>query len=339
MGIIPFLTFENQVRKIEDKNIIIDDDKKCIENLKNHSYYSLINGYKRFFLDNTESDKMIEHTNFNHFIQCKLLDIDIHSILFKYIQIVEQGFRTRLAYIIAREFGTDDTQYVSLENYNNTNKREQVINSMKSVINAPHKSSYSFYFKKIKKPIASIPPWILLQDIEFNTVIQLYEILPDNLRKEIRSQYIELNENYHRENPHFIKALHFIREYRNIFAHSKRNFSEKMSHSVHKKILLQKFNVSFIEQLHFTNNYSKSLAAIILLMLSFLNDDSLKSRLVMELYHLIISFGYVENEINLTGKKIFNGQTIYDLLDLPTNFFTYLAEWVPDIIPLPFNRI
>ena len=41
MSTIPFKSFEDQIKKIRDKNILIDkkDESRIIEILKNHSYY------------------------------------------------------------------------------------------------------------------------------------------------------------------------------------------------------------------------------------------------------------------------------------------------------------
>ena len=42
----PFLTYEQQIQKLKDKGLTIDNDNRAIELLKKHSYFALISGYK-----------------------------------------------------------------------------------------------------------------------------------------------------------------------------------------------------------------------------------------------------------------------------------------------------
>lgn len=41
----PFLTYEQQIQKLKDKGLTIDNDDDAIELLKKHSYFALISGY------------------------------------------------------------------------------------------------------------------------------------------------------------------------------------------------------------------------------------------------------------------------------------------------------
>lgn len=318
--IIPFQTYLEQITKIRNKNIEIleSNEDKVISKLKNHSYYSLINGYKPIFLKHDEKDVMLDNTRFEHLYACKILEMDLSTILLKYIMVVEQGFRTRVAYVIAREFGTDDTIYTLESNYTNSaGKRNQAIKALLEVVNNPNKNSYSYYFKNVRIPNASIPPWIAIQDMEFHKVIFLYQSLPEHLRNEIRRDYLNIHTPTPKENILFINSMHFIREYRNIFAHSKRNFQEKISHDVDKKI----FNNSICHPIENTikfneNNKVKNLHACILLTFSYLQDSFLETRLTGDLLTLFLSNDYVKN-IKFTGNDIFNGKNIYNILELP----------------------
>lgn len=325
MDVIPYKSFEEQIEKIKNKNIHFEEQESetVIARVKNHSYYSLINGYKEFFLVNGESDWMLDGTRFNHFYVCKNIEMDFSSIMLKYTQIVEQGFRNRVAHIIAREFTTDDQVYLLEDNYSNHYKKRKTLAKMREIRDSPHNNSYSYYFKNDKN--ASIPPWILLQDLDFYYVISLYQCLNEDLRMEIRKDYITIDTSYSHENREFANSMHFIREYRNIFAHSKRNFKEKISYSLKYKFYNQcSFNNIMVQSDFDSRRKSKSLLACIVLVMSYMNDDFLKKRLFTDIYKMFLEDDYVDKD--LKGRVLFNTKTIYDFLGLPDNFILLLAE-------------
>lgn len=320
MDLIPYKTYEEQLDSISDKNILLDTDQeeRDILRLKNHSYYSLINGYKSFFLTNDFPDWMVDGSTFDQFYFLRTLEMDLGAILLKYLQVVEQGFRTRVSHIVAREHTTDDQLYVKKTNFINTTHRLKTINAMKEVRDYPSKNSYSHYFKNIKK--VSIPPWILIQDLEFAKVIYLYEMLDDAFRKEIRQEYITHDSSYTQEHKQFTNTMHFIREYRNIFAHSKRNFKEKINFSIDYRIGQQCFLSSLMGNVsYYVQGKSKSLYMCILLVLSYLQDDFLRRRFLNELYEMFLKEEYINEK--LEAKNLFNNITIYSYFDLPNTFF------------------
>lgn len=77
--IIPFKTWEQQLEQIRKKNIELNEEFKSeyIKILKNHSYYSLINGYKPIFLKDGKKDEMIDETRFDYFYISKIIEMDL----------------------------------------------------------------------------------------------------------------------------------------------------------------------------------------------------------------------------------------------------------------------
>lgn len=324
--IIPYYSYEDQLKiKISDKEIDINKAPENINilRLKNHSYYSLINGYKHHFLLPNETDKMIPNTSFEHFYACKMLEMDIGAIYLKYLLVIEQGFRTRVAHIIAREFSTDEEKYILEANYKNSNNLlSDVLNSMKAILERPNDNSYSWYFRKNN---CSIPPWILLQDLDFYNVVSLYLCLPDKLRTEIRDDYLPTGQNIPQHNLNFSNSMHLLREYRNIFAHSKRNFKEKIKYSVK----LSYFRIFPCNSINIPGNFdsslnSKSLYTCTLFIIEYLKDTALINRFINDMFYLFIKDGYIGE--NFEGNPIFNGKTVYEILDLPKDFFQKITQ-------------
>lgn len=331
--IIPFKSWEQQLEQIRKKNIDLNEEFKSeyIKILKNHSYYSLINGYKPIFLKDGKKDEMIDETKFDYFYISKIIEMDLSSILLKYLLVIEQGIRTRVSYVIAREFGTDDTVYTNPDLYqNHRHKNKQaVLDVLDEIILQPHSQSYSFYFSNQREPRASIPPWILLQDIDFYRVIQLYNILPTTLQKEIRSDYIRCNDKNSAESTEFSDTLNFLREYRNLFAHSKRNFKEKIKNSARRRTCLNSYFPNLFSEISFENHRNKDLVTCLYLVFAFLNDDFLRGRLLNDLLTLFSLDSYIEKG-SLTPKKLFSGKTAFDILELPIDVIDKLARNLND---------
>lgn len=327
MDTIPYKSFEEQLENIKDKNIYVNnyDNDIALNRLKNHPYYSLVNGYKPHFVAQGETDIMRDGSDFNHFYAVKILEMDLSAILLKYLQVIEQGFRTRISHIIAREFTTDDQKYLEKSNYVNNRQKHKTLIYFNKLRENPNVNSYSYYFKEEKK--TAIPPWILLQDADFYRIINLYSCLPEKLRSEVRSEYMTPT-NSKKENIHFANSMQLLREYRNIYAHSKRNFNEKINYSLDFSITAylktqKMFNRNFFDQ----QGKGKGLNVVIPLIFSYLNDHFLFFRLENELKNLFINDGYIDQNFN--GVHIFNDLSIYDVLELPEDFFIKIEESYP----------
>lgn len=326
MEIIPYKTYKEQIELIQSKNIFINSHEKniTIKRLKNHSYYSLINGFKPHFVIDKNPDIMESGTTFNQFYGIKILEMDLSAILLKYLQVIEQGFRTRLSHIIAKEFTTNDNEYLDNTCYvNSSGRKYKTLRNFRVLRDRPHTNSYSYYFKNNKE--VSIPPWILLQDANFFDVINLYSCLPDDLRDKVRKEYI-FPTDLPKENILFADSMQLIREYRNIYAHSKRNFDEKINYSLDYKFSSYLKTHELFEKSFFDSKQKgKALNVVIPLIFSYLNDSFLFNRLYNELFNLFINDGYIDHKF--VGKPIFNGQTIYDVLKFDNNFFNKIQKY------------
>lgn len=321
--IIPFCSIDDQITKIREKNIEILDSEVDQSKLwlQKYSYYTLVNGYKNIFLKPKESDLMDGHPKFLSFYICHSIYTDISHLLLKYLIYVESALRTNISYVVARDYSTEEARYLNKNNYIKktplgTYGRNRLINDMTDILKCPHKNSYSYYYKVTKN--SEVPPWILFMDLEFYKVISLYANLNNNLRTEIQSFFwhdIKIEES--EANKIFFNSMNLLREYRNIFAHGKRNFKEKITYSVDLELLSMFYDSSYIDINEFENDQSKSLYSCILLLMAYLADEHMKTRFYSELFILFNDF--VDKMGN--GTQILEDITIFDVLNLPKDFY------------------
>lgn len=280
-----------------------------------------MNGYKRIFLKPEEKDVMDGNPKFEYFYLCHSIYTDISHIILKYIIYIENALRTNLSYIIAREYSTEESKYINRKNFItktpiDTISIQKLIRDLEEYLKNPHKNSFSSYYKYSKN--AEIPPWILFMDIEFFKIITLYAYLNNSLRTEIRDFFwrdVEVDPS--KANKIFFNSMNFLREYRNIFAHGKRNFKEKINHSVDYELLSAFYDNSYFDMMEFDNYQSKSLYSCILLIMAYLVDENMKVRFYSELFMLIEPYVNQDGQ----GKKMFGDTSIFDVLNLPEDFF------------------
>ncbi|MGX7091225.1 Abi family protein [Hutsoniella sourekii] len=321
---VPALSLEKQLEKIESKNIIISDDKSAKGFLLNHSYYSIINGYKRHFLIPGEKDKMYDGTNFDHFVELYFLDTDLTEVIFKYILFVEKSVRTRLAYTIAMEISDSEREYLKRSLYMNTRgTRGSTLEQIERTIRNCKQDSVTYYFKHNK---ANIPPWIVVQDLSFATTIHWYDMLEDNLKSLITKDYFarsNLREDF--QDTFFFYTLHFLREFRNKIAHGKIHFEEKTKHHLHLESSKHFFNYTLYDDETIASNQSgKDLYAAISIICGFLLDKKVAEKFITDLFNTFDK--YIDIHTGNVTHTI-NDKTIYELFNLPENLFYRISDY------------
>lgn len=322
---VPFHEYETLIEIIKDKNIVVEDENNTIISLKNHSYYSLINGYKKYFLKADESDEMIDGTSFTDFTSIYYLYSDISSLVFKYILYIEKSLRSRLSHIVAREFGVHQIQYLDRTNYKDyKNLRVRTLKDIEEVINNCKSTSVTHYFKENKQ---NVPPWIIVQDISFNDVISWSNILPKDLKNELLSDFFSNSKLYeHFQETFFHHSFHFLREYRNIAAHGKRDFKEKIRNYLNEKSSIHFFDSALLKQDDLDKNRGlQDLLAAINLILMYTQDITVIYKFIDEFILLIIPF--VDKD-NFSPTRLINQKSVYQILDLPEDIMDRIAKYI-----------
>ena len=325
---ISALTLEEQIQKIIEKNIIISNKEEVKWALKNHSYYSLINGYKRHFLADGETDKMIDGTNFNDFLKVYYLDNDLTEVIFKYILYVEKSLRARLAYEIAMQIGDSETIYLDRKHYKDTRKtRGYILNDIEKTIRNCRDESVTKYFKDNKQ---NIPPWIIVQDLSFSTIIGWLDILPYEIQNNIREDFFEHSHLYSKyQSAFFYNSLNFLREFRNKIAHGKIHFEEKTRHYLHVKSGIHFFNNTFYTDDTISNNPTgKDLYAAIALICGLTLDRNVAQRFSTDLFSTFSKYINTENgEVIAT----INGKSVYQIFNLPIDILERMTVYYKSI--------
>ncbi|WP_434337906.1 Abi family protein [Mycoplasma capricolum] len=233
-----FKTFQEQIEILKSRGLIISNEQKAIEILKQENYYNIVNGYKDLFLkkslDNNQ-DIFIENTNFDELYSLFLFDRELRSILLKYILIFERDFKTTIAYNFSKKYNKNNRidSYLYPENYKDN--YIDVLNFI-STINQTIvlKSEKTDYIKHYIKQYGHAPLWVVVNILSFGNMVYMFRILKDDDSNNIILFYVNrfLEQNNKENNlwfksESFLSLLKILNIVRNVCAHEERMYNIK----------------------------------------------------------------------------------------------------------------
>ena len=110
-----FKTLDEQIDILKNKGLVIDDIDSAKSILLRENYFFL-SGYRHLFLD-SDNRTYLEGTNFRELYAMFTFDRQIRNIIFKNILIVENNLKSILAYIMSKNHGFKENNYLNPHNY------------------------------------------------------------------------------------------------------------------------------------------------------------------------------------------------------------------------------
>lgn len=102
----PFKTYEDLIKILQYKVLKICDENLAKKFLKRENYYSVINGYKSLFLDNSfESETFKQSTKIEEIFSLFLMDRELKKLLFYEIIKAETFLKSITAHNFYKKFG------------------------------------------------------------------------------------------------------------------------------------------------------------------------------------------------------------------------------------------
>lgn len=104
-------TIDEQIEKLQSRNIKIEDIEKAKEQLLDIGYYRL--GFYLFPFEESypnrenRTHKMKPNTSFDDAVKLYYFDFDLRNLLLRYTSRIEVAFRTYLTYYISNNFRTN----------------------------------------------------------------------------------------------------------------------------------------------------------------------------------------------------------------------------------------
>ena len=218
----PFKTYDQQIKILKDKyHLLIENEDLAKQLLSTFSYYDLVNGYKDILMEN---EHYIPGTSIEQVHIFHMINKDFQSILFKYSVYIENAYKNSLAYLLSKNFGVHQDEYLNFSNFiNPKNKKdrmskEKTLSKIKKTIDNTYTGNPTKFYRKKHN---HIPPWIIFKNVSFGDSIDLYRQLKSKDKKELLGMLI----NYSgypisTSNIPMLEALTIVRKFRNVIAHN-----------------------------------------------------------------------------------------------------------------------
>ena len=298
-----FKTLDEQIAILKAKNLVIDDYDYAKDILLRENYF-FVSGYRHLFVKSPVEKNYIDNTNFRELYAMFYFDRQLRNIIFKNILIVENNMKSILSYIMSKNHGFKEQNYLNPNNFIKDNKRSKQVNDLLKKmhrqirVNGKQHSATSHYINNY----GYIPLWVVVKVLSFGIVGELYTILKPEDQKEIADVFkVTVND--------LLDFLPILANYRNLCAHEDicyehRTQKEINNNKYHDLLEIPKMDGEYI--------YGKNdLFSLILILKYILSQDD---------------FTLMLNEISyevdlLAGRlKVINITKVLDQMGFPLNY-------------------
>lgn len=282
----PFKTIDEQLEILKSRGLTISSPSMAKHLLLTYSYYDLINGYKDVFMPN---DKFVPGTVLEDLFAFAYIDKSIQALTMKYGLMAEVKFKTHLAYVLSKNIGVHENDYLNPKYY------KAKINKNLSFLHIKAEINKQLDITKAKQPTRHylkhhnhVPPWILLKNISLGTSINLFKCLNSKNKAEVANLLIPEQTISTKEKIEFIStAMEGIRKFRNYAAHSLNFVKCRTTYNIPGETLYQllpKGTVRIYRKkiCHKDKVAIKGIFGIILAMYIILADDLICSSMIHE---------------------------------------------------------
>lgn len=294
-----FLTYEEQIAKLKEKNLVIENEEYAISMLKKLSYFNLINGYKKPF---KEADgKYKAGTRFEDIMSLYKFDDKLRNIFLNNILIVEIHMKSLISYHFCDEYGACQEEYLSPSNYNPqpqyAEQISELVSALDEILKNPDKVRY---IKHQQSQHSNVPLWVLVKALTFGNMSKLFSSQKDSIKSRISREIPVLRENQ------IESMLDILTRYRNVCAHNERLFDFKYQR---KKV--RSTNIHKYYRLAEKDYVPTNLFDIVIFMKYLLSEDDFNK--------FVYEIGQAINELIMATNQIEQNKLLR-LMGFPSNW-------------------
>lgn len=308
------LTYLEQINRLLNRGMIIEDKSRAIKKLTHIGYYRL-SGYwytcrKQQYENRNRLSEFEDNTSFEKLYDLYLFDKDLRIQLFCGIERIENYIKALIAY----NLGAKDTcAYLNEEFFLiNTEQKKEHFQKLRQKIENSIKNSKEDSIKWNRENYINVPIWVVCDIWDFGTLSNIYKLL------KIKYQLLICKKLGLKKATDLVSCLHILNIIRNRCAHNARLWNYSLKPHVPKSIF-QYFNISFSQN---DLNNSSRIFDIILIIWFFISKISHKSTWLEDIITLLkrkpnlpnvnfYAMGFANENIEEL-ELIFNGKKIND---------------------------
>ena len=213
----PALTYADQLKKLKERGLVINDESKFLELLEKKSYYRL-SGYWYPLLSDKTKHIFKAGANFQTAYNIYLFDRCLRQLVVKEVEKIEVAIRAKMIYIFSHQFGP--FWYIDPSNFKNSKVHSDTISTISEEYNRSDAQFINAYKKKYSNPLP--PSWTGFEIISFGSVSRLYALIKSGKSKRMVSEYFGLDDKT------LVSWMHGLVYVRNVCAHHSRIWNRVM---------------------------------------------------------------------------------------------------------------
>lgn len=227
---IIYTTIEQQIEKLIKQNLIISDEEFAKSQLTLYGYSNLIKSYRDPYIININGKKTYRSgVTFEQIYSLYILDKNLRNAVIASMLDLEEHIKAIAADVIGKSFGTHQNDYLKFKNYRDKKRRKErfSLNGILEKLNLAmdtDKNPVLHY----RKEHEIIPPWILLKNVYFSTIVNFISLFKANEQELVATSLYDissLNIPLKELRQLMMDTLFICLEYRNLAAHGGRIYN------------------------------------------------------------------------------------------------------------------
>lgn len=217
------MNFTEQLKKLSDKGLRIENPVSAENMLKRINYYRLSIYWKRFLKEGKGFDG---DTDFSQVIKLYEFDRSLKIFFLKYLEDIEIAIRSNVSYLLAEKYGKYG--YLDSSNFESGEYHRTFMGKLKDEIERSTKNEtfLKHHFAEYSDPL---PIWKSIEVLSFSTLSMLYKNMRKDDKDRLARDFYGLS-----HKPVIDQWLHTLTTVRNIAAHHGRLWNRKINPPVKK---------------------------------------------------------------------------------------------------------
>ncbi|MDD2963136.1 MAG: Abi family protein [Bacteroidales bacterium] len=211
------LTYEDQLRQLKLRGLIVEDQQKALHLLEVISYYRL-SGYWYPLLSDKLNHRFKQNATFEAAFSIYKFDRELRLLVLRELEKIEVAIRAKMIYILSHRL--TPFWYLDSSNFLSQHKHSSALEKMKAEYHRSDEEFVQSFRNKYSDPMP--PSWMMFEVSSFGTLSTLYSNLKVFREKREIAKYFGLSDVV------FSSWLHSIVYLRNICAHHTRLWNREM---------------------------------------------------------------------------------------------------------------
>lgn len=173
-------TIDEQINKLLERNLIIDDIEFAKSFLYSVNYYN----FSGYLFEFRNSDSKYDNLNFDVVYNVYMCDKRLKSILLYAIEILEHNIKTKFAYVLAHNIGP--LGYKDSSNFTNNDKHVKMLEHFQYSV---EKNRNLPFVKHHLSNYEDFPIWVAVELFTLGNISACYKNLNKELKKKIAAEF------------------------------------------------------------------------------------------------------------------------------------------------------